>query len=833
MGAAQSGAGGQGGSDSATAARDYYAVLGVEQTATGDEIRKAYRKLALRHHPDKNPDNVEEAQQQFLQVQAAYDVLNDDQERAWYDNHRDDIMNGTLDEDVDDATFDEYRSGKATPAAPSQTGPGLTVRHLVRFVAAASTLETTGPKSDESGFFGTYRRLFERLAEEEKAAMQAKDIDVDMDLFPSFGYSHTPYAVAKGAEATVHQVPVKEFYKVWSNFVSEKSFTWMDQYQTNQAPDRNVKRLMEKENKRIREQARKEYNETVRALVAHIRKRDPRLKAHQDVQSDVATAQRVRREAEAKEKAAEQKRAADAYIAQDWQRTETYNDSEFDSDEDDDPNAERHSAEGAESGEGADRDDQDKAEADETNDGVDEEDEGADGIELDEFECFACDKVFQTEGGLRNHEQSKKHKQKVEKLRREMLEEEELLDLGTQATPAATKALQDDDHEHDETSSAAPPDNTVEDDVDAAALGSDPEPALLGSSKKAKKAKKKNNKKKSKKNVNPGVPQDSDEEGEGGDLEDDSVLAEMMQRNMRLRKSPRNRGPEEEEEEEARPDAGTKVVKDSATLASEFVPPEGSFDVFGYGSLIFKPPPHVLHSIPGFVSGFSRRFAQSSNDHRGTPQRPGRVVTLVTASDWRKYSSAVSSSEGNGAQEEEEVPPEGDIVWGVSYTIDPAHAVEVREYLNHREKNGYSAQQVDVFALGADGQHVRVRQGCLLYVGLPDNEAFVGPEPMDRLAERIVSCSGPSGPNHEYVLKLAEAVRGLPDSRDTYLFLLEKKVLALLVRDGKMDAGQEVKGARKKVQADNRELADVMDESISSTGTSAKGKKKKKQLKVR
>ncbi|KAE8257205.1 hypothetical protein A4X13_0g2510 [Tilletia indica] len=830
MGAAQSGAGG---SNSATAARDYYEVLGVEQTASGDEIKKAYRKLALRHHPDKNPDNVEEAQQQFLQVQAAYDVLSDDQERAWYDNHRDDILNGTLDEDVDDATFDDYRSGKATPSAPSQTGPGLTVRHLVKFVAAASTLETKGPKADESGFFGTYRRLFERLAEEEKAAMQAKGVEADMDVFPSFGYSHTPYAVAKGAEAAVHQVPVREFYKVWSNFVSEKSFVWMDSYQTNQAPDRNVKRLMEKENKRIREQARKEYNETVRALVAHIRKRDPRFKAHQDVQSDVAIAQRVRREVEAKEKAAEQKRAAESYVAQDWQRTETYIDSEFDSDDDDDAEVGPRAEEEEDASDDADEDQGDVGATGTADAGEGEQDEeGVDQaeLELDGFECFACDKVFQTEGGLRNHEQSKKHKQKVEKLRREMLEEDEFLDLdATPADSTATKQSQQDDNIQGPTPKA-PTKPVEDDDTQDATLDSDPEPALLGSSKKAKKAKKKNNKKKGKKNVNPGVPQDSDGEGEdGGDLEDDSVLAEMMQKNMRLRKPTRNRGAEDAEGA-GQPDEGTKVVKDSATFASEFVPPEGSFDVFGYGSLIFKPPPHVLHSTPGFISGFSRRFAQSSNDHRGTPERPGRVVTLVTASDWRKFSASDSTLTTD--QPAGEASPEDDIVWGVSYTIDPAHAVEVQEYLDYREKNGYSAQRVDVFALDANGERVRVRQDCLLYVGLPDNEAFVGPEPMDLLAERIISCSGPSGPNHEYVLKLAEAVRGLPDSSDPYLFELEQKVLALLARDGRLDPGQEVKRARKTVKFENRELDDLMDGS-SSTGTPFKGKKKRNKSKSR
>ncbi|KAK0566448.1 hypothetical protein OC861_003226 [Tilletia horrida] len=790
MGAAQSGAGGQGAGGSAATAgpKDYYEVLAVEQTATTEEIRKAYRKLALKYHPDKNPDNVEAAQQQFLQVQAAYDVLSDDQERAWYDSHKDDILNGELDEDVDDATFEDYRSGKATPAAPSQTGPGLTVRHLVRFVAAASTLEKTGPSADESGFFGTYRRLFERLADEEKAAMRAKTIDFDPDLFPSFGYSHTPYAPGKDEEATVHQMPVREFYKVWSNFLSEKSFVWMDNYQTSQAPDRNVKRLMEKENKRIRDQARREYNDTVRALVAHIRKRDPRFKAHQDVQADNASANKARREAEAKQAAAERQRAAQEYVAQDWQRTDTYIDSEFDTEDEERDHSDQDEDEDDASG--------DDAEAGDSTyqDGAEDPDEEE---EPDGFECVACDKVFQTEGGLRNHEQSKKHKQKLEKLRREMEAEDAMLHLdGDDAANEEEPDLSKAENEH------APADK---DSHMPLADDQGPDESLLGSSKKAKKA---NKKKKKTKNLNRGLPSDFAEE-EAADLEDDSVLAEMMQRNLRMRQNSSRNQTELDRTE------GDQHGKDSAALAAEYVPPDGSFDVFGYGSLIFKPPPHVIHSTPGFVSGYVRRFAQSSNDHRGTPERPGRVVTLVAASDWDADDSA----------------PEGDIVWGVNYTIDPEHATEVRAYLDHREKNGYSPHHVDVFALDAKkggGERVRIRENCLLYVGLPDNEAFVGPEPMDELAARILSCSGPSGPNHDYVLKLAEAVRGLPDSRDTYLFKLEAKVTALLTKEG-LTAGRELKQAKKEVKKETAHLEGVRDDSDSLGSTPSKGAKKKKR----
>ncbi|MEI7787171.1 MAG: molecular chaperone DnaJ [Chlorobiaceae bacterium] len=64
--------------------REYYEVLGVSRTATKDEIKKAYRKLALQFHPDKNPDN-KDAEEHFKEVNEAYEVLSNDDKRRRYD----------------------------------------------------------------------------------------------------------------------------------------------------------------------------------------------------------------------------------------------------------------------------------------------------------------------------------------------------------------------------------------------------------------------------------------------------------------------------------------------------------------------------------------------------------------------------------------------------------------------------------------------------------------------------------------------------------------------------------------------------------------------------
>ncbi|WVF66963.1 hypothetical protein IAT40_001706 [Kwoniella sp. CBS 6097] len=194
--------------------------------------------------------------------------------------------------------------------------------------------------------------------------------------------------------------------------------------------------------------------------------------------------------------------------------------------------------------------------------------------------------------------------------------------------------------------------------------------------------------------------------------------------------------------------------------------------VFGYGSLIFKPPPHAVEKRNGYVKGVVRRFAQSSIDHRGTPQAPGRVVTVIDAKEWHGL-EGVTLTNGH-------ILPE-DYVWGVAYRIDPDKEDEVKAYMEHREKNGYTRHEYPVYCTTPDEKEEIVAvEAAEIWIGKLDNPAFVGYEPTDQLAKIIGERRGPSGPNKEYLYKLADAVRHLwPHIRDDYLFGLEAAVRAI------------------------------------------------------
>ncbi|KAG5646097.1 hypothetical protein DXG03_004336 [Asterophora parasitica] len=347
---------------------DYYELLEVDENATADEIKRSFRRLALVHHPDKNKDDVEGATKRFATLQQAYEVLSDEQERAWYDSHKASLVPEADDETV----FADVRKGAAPPRARDR---GLTARHLSKFMD--STL-WTGFDDDADSFFSLYRNLFERLRAEE--TMFSADAD-----FPSFGYSTWSWAAV---DKNNDREAVRHFYTAWTNFATAKDFTWSEQWNLAEGPDRRVRRLMEKDNKKARDDARREYNDTVRSLAKFIRKRDPRYKAHQVRQTELSQNQASASATPVGGAPRRRQQVTEEYIEQDWQKVDTghlHADLDWAAAEGDDP---------------------------------------------EEWECVACQKSFRSEAAWDSHERSKKHLKAVELLRQQMLGEDEDLDLG-------------------------------------------------------------------------------------------------------------------------------------------------------------------------------------------------------------------------------------------------------------------------------------------------------------------------------------------------------------------------------------------------------------------
>ncbi|KAF2211127.1 hypothetical protein CERZMDRAFT_85678 [Cercospora zeae-maydis SCOH1-5] len=240
---------GSGAPDAVSAKTSYYVLLGVERNATEEEIKKAYRRKALELHPDRNYGNVEAATKLFAEVQSAYEVLSDPQERAWYDSHESAILHGQ--DPQEEGAVPTYQNVKITTANDINNIVGKFNRN-VDF--------TDSP----SGFFGFLRETFERLAQEEDIAGQMED--VDNPDYPTFGHKDDDYPDV-----------VKKFYAAWSGFSTVKSYSWCDKYRLSDAPDRFIRRRMEQENAKCRRDGRDEFNEAVRALVQFVKKRDPRV----------------------------------------------------------------------------------------------------------------------------------------------------------------------------------------------------------------------------------------------------------------------------------------------------------------------------------------------------------------------------------------------------------------------------------------------------------------------------------------------------------------------------------------------------------------------------
>jgi cation transport regulator ChaC len=170
--------------------------------------------------------------------------------------------------------------------------------------------------------------------------------------------------------------------------------------------------------------------------------------------------------------------------------------------------------------------------------------------------------------------------------------------------------------------------------------------------------------------------------------------------------------------------------------------------LFGYGSLIWRPDIDYLERRPARVRGWARRFWQGSHDHRGLPDDPGRVVTLI-----------------------EEAATHTD---GMAYLVDSAVADATFAQLDHREKNGYDRHAVEILFLDS----TEATEG-VVYIAPMNNHAYLGPAPLEQMAHQISRSAGPSGRNADYLMDLAVALRTL-GADDPHVFELEAAVRELI-----------------------------------------------------
>ena len=314
-------------------------------------VKKAYRKKALDLHPDRNYGNVEATTKQFADVQSAYEILSDPQERAWYDSHRDTILR-----DEDELSGEYYEHNVRITTAGDITRMFTEFRGKLDFT------------NSDTGFYAVFRRIFDTLAREEELACQWEG--VDHVSYPSFGHADDAY-----------DDNVRSFYAAWNGFTTRKSFSWEEVYRYSEAPDRRVRRMMEKENKLFREEGAREFNDVVRSLVAFVKKRDPRFKPNtqseaerQKLLRDTAVAQAAR------SRAANQAKHSQHEHIPGWMKFSESHDSEK----------------------------------------SDESEEAA----AEQFECVVCKKSFKSEKQYETHEKSRKHVKAVQHIKRQMQQED-------------------------------------------------------------------------------------------------------------------------------------------------------------------------------------------------------------------------------------------------------------------------------------------------------------------------------------------------------------------------------------------------------------------------
>jgi curved DNA-binding protein CbpA len=245
----------------------HYDLLGVARDASDSDLRAAYRAQALKWHPDKNPTQGEHATETFQRIRAAYALLSDPNERAWYDLHRDQILRGSV-----------PLSGNATAATTPLEAEEPAIELWPYFSSDFSSTTCGG-----SSFFAVYAALFDELAAEEELMRRlrtggGRGGGQDNGSGAGGGDETRPLPRFGGASSPWDEVSA--FYDGWGTFSTARTGASADKYDLARATKQRRK-AQERENQALRAEARRARTECVRALVSYVRKRDPRVVAHE------------------------------------------------------------------------------------------------------------------------------------------------------------------------------------------------------------------------------------------------------------------------------------------------------------------------------------------------------------------------------------------------------------------------------------------------------------------------------------------------------------------------------------------------------------------------
>ncbi|KAJ6629853.1 hypothetical protein B0H10DRAFT_2208416 [Mycena sp. CBHHK59/15] len=307
---------------------DLYAVLGVSEEATSEEIKRAYRKKALVHHPDKNQDDVEGATKRFNRVLEAYETLSDNNKRSAYNYTRAFEVDpdpeppfkappasfgppGSWNEDAPDQmgstqTWYEWLFGSQgstgysksrfhpqtyAAANPSQ-GPGINMEDIVAFIHSLPVLDFSTDDHSEASAFKIVENFFMCLAHDERM-WHTNNVHRNRRAYPRFGCGHSIWSKDDWDFSGDASSPeeVEQFYAFWTTFRTLKSFEWVKLYTCGPHPSPGLERLCRKENRPYQEEARAAYNDAIQTIAKAFKDADPRYHLHLAINRRRQTAQ--------------------------------------------------------------------------------------------------------------------------------------------------------------------------------------------------------------------------------------------------------------------------------------------------------------------------------------------------------------------------------------------------------------------------------------------------------------------------------------------------------------------------------------------------------------